>query len=63
MTSDHLRSRLSLQGAKMGRRAQQESPQAESYFSSKNSSLTQTEEVSVTKTEVNRKMWSNALGE
>nr|XP_042116893.1 intraflagellar transport protein 43 homolog isoform X1 [Peromyscus maniculatus bairdii] len=31
-------------GAKMGRRAQQESPQAESYFSSKNSSLTQTEE-------------------
>ncbi|XP_076407236.1 intraflagellar transport protein 43 homolog isoform X5 [Peromyscus maniculatus bairdii] len=35
---------LPRKGAKMGRRAQQESPQAESYFSSKNSSLTQTEE-------------------
>ncbi|XP_052595198.1 intraflagellar transport protein 43 homolog isoform X3 [Peromyscus californicus insignis] len=35
---------LGREGAKMGRRAQQESPQAESYFSSKNSSLTQTEE-------------------
>lgn len=48
---DHLCSGLSLQGAKMGRRAQQDSTQAESYLSNKNSSLTQTGEVSATKTE------------
>ncbi|KAK7819917.1 hypothetical protein U0070_007609 [Myodes glareolus] len=41
-------------GAKMGRRAQQESTQAENFFSSKNSSLTQTGEVSATETERKR---------